>query len=600
MKLPSLQALWNGFLHVVQRFPIQCLIVLTAAALWISTTYAPQNSDLREVKEIVILCNLAFTLSLSARLFSESRATGRTKSLALQLLALLPPALLFIFLDPLHLESDGTRLILCMLAGHLLLSFCIWSDRLSVWQFWRFNKTLFLRFLTGFLFSVILYAGISIALMSIETLFSYDFGGDVYFRLFILISVGFNSLFFLAGIPEPEGGAMPAEIPLQTDYPKILKVFTQYVLIPLLSIYFGILIVYELKILISSELPQGTVSYLILAYSAFGILSYLLVYPLKDSSGNEWVRYFSRLFFWLMFPLLILLFVAIGVRVADYGLTEKRYLIIALAIWLSVLALYFSLSRRPRLELIPMSLFMVLVLAVVGPQNASSLSRSSQQARLRTLMESNDADLINQRGSVVRYLTDFHGLQSLQAFTERNLQQLQDSIDKGTDQQLNSWQKKQQLRDSAFNLLDVEPAGEYNTMVLLNAKNKLISTGDFERVYWLEYPYDDDTVFASESLRITKDSSRVVLEFSDRDTLSFDLGALTSQLRAKYNNPKNRSLLTRQDQDRHYAVPNGWLTLRDSSSRRVAELRLQNLHFLANDTSGKGSLLSARGFLLIR
>src|SRR5690606_4789452 len=227
---------------------------------------------------------------------------------------------------PFRLSTDSIRIALALLAGHVLLSFSICSDRLPVLHFWHFNKALFLRFLTGILFSVILYAGISIALLSIQTLFDFRFNGELFFRLFILVSVCFNSIFFLAGIPALPSSNTSAPT-LETNYPKILKIFTQYVLIPLLTIYFGILIVYELKIALSFELPKGTVSYLVLGYSGFGILSYLLIYPLKDGEGNEWIRYFSKLFFWLMVPLLILLFIAIGVRVSDYGLTEKRYLI---------------------------------------------------------------------------------------------------------------------------------------------------------------------------------------------------------------------------------------------------------------------------------
>ena len=598
MKLPSLQTLWNGFRNVLVRFPIQSIIVLLAGGLWLGITYAPEKADQEWADKIIILCNLAFTLSLSANLFSEINHYSRPKSLIIQLAALVPATILFFILEPFRFTTDSIRVALSLLAGHLLVSFSIWSPRLSVSQFWHFNKTIFLRFLTGVLFSMILYAGISVALLSIQTLFDYRFNGNIFFRLFIIVSVGFNSIFFLAGVPGLPGGDSRIPPP-ETIYPKILKIFTQYVLIPLLTIYFGILIVYELKIALSFQLPKGTVSYLVLGYSGFGILSYLLIYPLKDGEGNEWIRYFSKLFFWLMVPLLILLFIAIGVRVSDYGLTEKRYLIIALALWLSTISLYFSLSRSPRLVLIPITLFITLVLSVVGPQSATNLSRISQQTRLGKLLKSSDTDSLTQKESVVRYLTDFHGLESLQPYTERNLSEIQRDIQGAGMRELSRWQRKQQLRDSAFHLFNVKAKEHYSPMVHVSSQNKLIDSEGFRFVYWLEQSQDEEIMLGSGTIRIIRHQSQLLLTFPDQDTLKFDLAQLTSQMQKKYNDPVNKNRFARQE-DNNYSVPGAWMTLKENSDRHVAELHVQYFSFSAADSTQKENLHSARGFLLIK
>ena len=599
MKLPSLQTLWNGFRNVLVRFPIQSIIILLAVGLWLATTYAPQGTDQEWIEKVIILCNLAFTLSLSANLFCESRNWPRLRSLIVQLAALLPAAILFAFLEPFQFTTDSIRLTLSLLAGHLLVSFSIWSTRLPVIPFWHFNKALFLRFLTGVLFSMILYAGISVALLSIQTLFDYRFNGDIFFRLFILVSVGFNSIFFLSGIPRLSSGDTRTPH-LETNYPKILKIFTQYVLIPLLTIYFGILIVYELKIAFSFQLPKGTVSYLVLGYSGFGILSYLLIYPLKDGEGNEWIKYFSKLFFWLMIPLLILLFIAIGVRVADYGLTEKRYLIIALAVWLSAISMYFSFSRSPRLELIPISLFLVIALSAVGPQSATSLSRVSQQARLGKLLGSTNTDSLIQKESIVRYLVDFHGLASLQPFTERNLAEIRRNIQIEGSPVLTRWQRKQQVRDSAFHLLNIDVTDRYGRMIYVSSQQKLISNDGFKFVYWLESPQNEEIKAESGTIRIISNESQLLVAFTGKDTLKFNLADLTSQMQKRYNDPATKRRFTRQGESYNYSIPAQWLTLRDSNSRHSAELHLQSFWFSTSDTTQTGSMPSARGFLLIK
>src|SRR5690606_39092070 len=120
--------------------------------------------------------------------------------------------------------------------------------------------------------------------------------------------------------------------PSAAQYPKGLKIFTQYVLIPLMTIYLGILLVYETKILLEWEMPKGIVATLILGYAVFGILSLLLVWPIKGDDGNRWVQLFARFFYLMMIPLIILLVLAVYTRVSSYGFTEERYILVVLAV----------------------------------------------------------------------------------------------------------------------------------------------------------------------------------------------------------------------------------------------------------------------------
>ena len=112
------------------------------------------------------------------------------------------------------------------------------------------------------------------------------------------------------------------------NYPKGLKNFTQYVLLPLISLYLVILICYEAKILVTLSLPVGWVSYLVLVFAIFGILSFLLVHPIATQTANLWMRTFNRWFYFLLIPLLGLLFWAILYRINLYGFTHERYYVL--------------------------------------------------------------------------------------------------------------------------------------------------------------------------------------------------------------------------------------------------------------------------------
>src|SRR5690606_31065584 len=449
IKIPSLSSLWQKSRKTLLRFPLQTLICLLAMSVWIWLNNNSGSENESQLYKLIPLCNIAFTLSLSANLYAEKQRWIQPKSIGLQLLAIALCVALFVLLSPQLFEADLFRLLLFILAGHLLVSFSVYPNPSNIYDFWHFNKTLFLRFITAFLFSAVLFAGLSIALLTIESLFSYTIKGDIYFNLFIILATVFNSLFFLAGVPD--GSVYTTE---EKSYPKVLKIFTQYVLIPLLTIYFGILVVYELKIVINAELPNGMVSILILGYAIFGILSYLLIYPISKEPENKWMSQFSKLFFWLMLPLLALLFVAIWVRTDNYGLTEMRYFIILLAIWLLCLCLYFIFYKSPSIQLIPISLFILTILSTYGPQSPFNLSKKSQQARLQTYIHQHDEKANHEKISIVNYLVKFHGLSSLQEFSSSNLSEIQKQIVFNSDSlKTTSYEIKSELRDTAFAIL---------------------------------------------------------------------------------------------------------------------------------------------------
>ena len=80
---------------------------------------------------------------------------------------------------------------------------------------------------------------------------------------------------------------------------------------------------------------------------------------------------------------------ALGIytRVRDYGITEPRYFVIALTLWLLGISIYFIISKRRDIRLIPVSLCIVAIVSSVGPLSAFSISRADQYSRLEALLE---------------------------------------------------------------------------------------------------------------------------------------------------------------------------------------------------------------------
>ena len=140
-----------------------------------------------------------------------------------------------------------------------------------------------------------------------------------------------NDIQKLKGIKQVLSSGRIFQLEKDGSYPQILKFFTQFVLIPLLLIYVTILYFYAGKILINWELPRGWVSYLILIFSLFGLLSFLLVHPIAQKKENLWIYSFNRWFYFVLIPLIGLLFWAILYRINLYGITHGRYYVLLLA-----------------------------------------------------------------------------------------------------------------------------------------------------------------------------------------------------------------------------------------------------------------------------
>src|SRR5690606_34732880 len=126
----------------------------------------------------------------------------------------------------------------------------------------------------------------------------------------------------------------------------------QFVLIPLATIYLTILLAYEIKLIAEWSLPKGIVSSLVLGYAVYGILSILLVYPIRYDEGNRWISTFSKWFYLLLIPLIVVLALAVWQRVDQYGITESRYVLIALSLWLAGITIYFLTDRQQNIRVI--------------------------------------------------------------------------------------------------------------------------------------------------------------------------------------------------------------------------------------------------------
>jgi hypothetical protein len=386
MPLPSLALLAAEAGRVARRFPttLLCAGVLCVAGCYAIAFSTEEATQAGWVFPLLSAGALGLPLTLALALGAERYRWPAARRWAAQAGALALLAGWVALAPALPGLVWGQRLAVLLLGLHLAVAAAPYLGALrrgaDAPGFWRYNETLFLRLLTAGLYSGVLFAGCALALVAVRELFGWYTDSDFFGYLFVVLGALFNTWFFLAGVPR-DFDALEQEAP----YPRGLKVFTQFVLLPLVVLYLVILYAYLVRILVEWELPKGWVSLLILALAVAGIFALLLIHPLRHNPENTWIRTFARWFYRALFPLLGLLAVAIGTRIRAYGITEERYFVVLLAAWLLGIALYFLWRRGQGIIWIPVSLAALAFASAAGPWGAFAVAERSQLRQLREL-----------------------------------------------------------------------------------------------------------------------------------------------------------------------------------------------------------------------
>ena len=228
--------------------------------------------------------------------------------------------------------------------------------------FWNFSQSLFTALVSGVVVGGILSLGIVLFVQSLDWLFDVKVDGwFLYIPTFCMVLLA--PLLAMSQIPDGEEKRI-YEVESHTGF---IKGVVQYLFIPLLILYMATLYVYAAKILFTWQLPVGWVCYLVSASMLGMVILIFITYPLQHEQGNS---IFKRLTRWLplvMIPLLVLMSVAIGRRLSDYGITVSRLYVAVFNLWCYAVCIGLLLCRNRRIWWVPASFTAILFLISVGP-----------------------------------------------------------------------------------------------------------------------------------------------------------------------------------------------------------------------------------------
>lgn len=370
----SLSGLSDTMRRIVRRFPVVLsLLVALTVFLVLNNESVLDGADRSLMNMLRVFFGVSPLLALAMRLYAERRSPG-VRSLLLQggaLLVWLGTSALLFATSP--MSSPTIIAIPACIAVVLALLFIVpFGTKPS--DVCRWN--LLIDFLRNGVLAVgvaaVLMGGLALLLTFFEELFGVYIRPRWYSDLIIVGFCFFAPVFFLALLPGKEK--------IQEDVPRyqtpFLRKTVHYVLFPIVLSYLVLLYVYAARILVTWTLPDGMVSLPVTVLMLGMLVVVVLIYP-TQFDGNQ-SRTDAFILHWLplaVMPLLVLMTVALGRRLADYGITVSRLYLLVFNVWCYVVCFGLYRIRSRRFSWIVVSFALVFFFCSVGPQSLSKVAQ---------------------------------------------------------------------------------------------------------------------------------------------------------------------------------------------------------------------------------
>ena len=357
-----------------QRFPAPAAFATALAAYAIFVILAEPKAD-QLVGAIVYFLSVGFVLSLSLNLWSEENTWTHKDWIvhAISYIILLVDAIYLYDINFGH-GGDGYETFLMHASAILALTLTIFflsfvRERNDI-PSWNFALRLITYFITCCLVGLVLWGGLSLLISSMDWLFHVNIGWKWYTVTGVLFGGYLPALLFLGRIPGDE--KKHDSEPLYSGF--LAGVF-RYLFLPLEALYLVVLFFYAIQILVRWELPNGQVSWLVIA-SMVGLIGIEFgLYPTRHAENRPFDHAVARWLPLILTPLLLLMTVGIIRRFSDYGITIARLYLATLNIWFYVVCLVLFINHARRILWIPISFAAFFLVTSALPINYTSFTR---------------------------------------------------------------------------------------------------------------------------------------------------------------------------------------------------------------------------------
>ncbi|HHY41028.1 MAG TPA: DUF4153 domain-containing protein [Syntrophaceticus sp.] len=567
------------FYRSMKRFPIT-LLFSTAVAVMLITISELQPINNRGLQETLSRLTMIFALgipiSLCLKLLWE-RKENRTvlESAGFVMIGGLILVLYYFFLlNELSLVSI-TRYIgvnLAFYLGFLFIPYLPSKDHFEMY---------IIKLGTGFIITVVytavLYMGLAAILFTLDALLGVPVPEKLYLYTGIILGCVFAPAYFLAGIPLKDHSLE------DENYLTVLKVLLLYIVIPLLTAYTAILYIYFIKIIVSWEWPSGLVSHLVLWYALIVTAVLFLITPLRNE--NKLAIIFSKWMPISILPILIMMFFSMGIRINAYGVTENRYFVVVLGIWIFSIMVYYLLMNKPLNIVLPVSLAIFALISVLGPLSSYSISTLSQNNRFEAILLKNNmlVDGKIQAAPVDISKEDRIAISGILAYfnTKHSLRDVR-YLPEGFEMN-----DMEEVFGFPYEEPDLSSPEDFFYFTRNETETGVIDIKEYGYMFDADILYYDTT--ADHALKADFDEESGILRISQQGALLYekDLNSFVKDLFEKHGGQKD-------------ILPTEEMTLIDENEKVKVKICFKNIHGSRDDVTGNIILNGFGGYLFVK
>lgn len=360
------------------RYPLTLLFII-ACYIFI-TTIIEWNIDWNNWLWLTLVAGA--TLTTIAQQLYERYFTQSTKRLMLYGMAVLITILYGIVLYVMRVSEEQLYVVAITIGLIALVAFMWIPTKKGILSFEQTFIAVFKQFFVTVLFTGVVLASIYLVLFSIDTLIItlYD---NVYAHVMNLGLVLFSPLFFLSQFPRYDARAEREEA---VAIPKLLQRVLIYVLMPFVSIYTAVMILYIFLNIQGPFWAENALEPMIILYTVITIIVLLLVQRIDHAMA----RFFKQWIPKALLLIIILQFVASMMEVQQVGLTHGRYYVFMYGLFALVTGFILSNQRFLNYTVLAFTFLGLSLVSVIPPMDAFTVSRINQVHKLETLLLKND------------------------------------------------------------------------------------------------------------------------------------------------------------------------------------------------------------------
>ena len=381
--LDALKGVIQGLMKAVTRFPLTVICLITATSL-VCYMISLQREPSILIEKLLFTCLLGAFLGVVTQFSCERFARLEKMRLWVYVGAAMLVGVYFWSLSPAQSIRFDVQ-IRTFIAVFAMFSLALFIP--SYRDGFDFDDIALIHFKAAFtavLYAVVLSIGCVSIIAAIDILL-FNINQDAYGYTMAIIWILFALLYYLSLLPR-FNSAVAEEQEYAREacaYPRILQILVSYITIPLIAVYTLVLFAYFIKILFTLHWPVGQLGPMVLAYSAAGLIVYILAGKLENRAAGLYRMLFPK----MLIPIVIMQLVSVVIRLNAYGITESRYYVALFGVYALICAVILSLRPIAKNGLIVLLAAVLAILSIVPPLDAFNVSRVSQTNRLENMLQ---------------------------------------------------------------------------------------------------------------------------------------------------------------------------------------------------------------------